>query len=180
MPANFYTLYKDKITAELQKQFGFSNPMQIPRLVKITVNMGVGDASRDAKLIDAAVRDMTLITGQKPVVTRAKKSIAGFKLREKTPVGCMVTLRGDRMYEFLERLVIMALPRVRDFRGLSAKGFDGNGNYSMGLREQIVFPEINYDKIDKIRGMDITIVTTANENSHAKALLAAFNMPFRN
>jgi large subunit ribosomal protein L5 len=154
--------------------------MQIPAIEKVVINMGVGEAAQDSKAVEAAVKDLTLIAGQKPVVTKAKKSIAGFKLREGVPVGCKVTLRGARMYEFLQRLVYVALPRVRDFRGLSGKGFDGNGNFSMGLKEQIVFPEIDYDKTDKVRGMDIVIVTSAANNNEAKTLLQAFNMPFKN
>jgi large subunit ribosomal protein L5 len=181
MSANLLVLYKDKITKDLQKQFNYKNVMQIPKLVKITVNMGPSkDAVTDSKVINAAVAELTLIAGQKPVITKAKKSIAGFKLREGQPIGCKVTLRGDQMYEFLERLVNIALPRVRDFRGISAKGFDGKGNYSMGLKEQIVFPEIDYDKIDKIRGMDITFVTTATNDNEAKELLKAFKLPFMN
>lgn len=178
MSANLKVLYNDKISKELQKEFNYKNPMQVPKLVKISINMGVGEAANDTKVIDAAVADLTRIAGQKPIVTRARMSIAGFKLREHQPVGCKVTLRGDRMYEFMERLVNIALPRVRDFRGLSSKGFDGRGNYSLGLKEQIIFPEIDYDKTDKIRGMDITIVTTARNNAEAKKLLTAFNMPF--
>jgi large subunit ribosomal protein L5 len=180
MSADFYKLYKDTIAGDLQKQFGYKNVMQIPAIEKVVINMGVGEAAQDSKAVEAAVKDLTLIAGQKPVVTKAKKSIAGFKLREGVPVGCKVTLRGARMYEFLQRLVYVALPRVRDFRGLSGKGFDGNGNFSMGLKEQIVFPEIDYDKTDKVRGMDIVIVTSAANNNEAKTLLQAFNMPFKN
>jgi large subunit ribosomal protein L5 len=172
--------YENVVRKQLQERFGYANPMALPRLDKIVVNMGVGEAVAEGKKIDAAVDDMTRITGQKPVVTRAKKSIAGFKLRTGMPVGCKVTLRRDRMYEFLDRLVTIALPRVRDFRGVSSRSFDGCGNYAMGLKEQIVFPEVNYDQIDEIRGMDIVICTTANTDEEAKALLAGFNMPFSN
>ncbi len=181
MAANLLSLYKDKISPALHKQFNYTNVMQIPKLVKITVNMGVGKAGvADSKEVAKAQAELALIAGQKPVITKAKKSIAGFKLREGQPIGCKVTLRGDQMYEFLERLVNIALPRVRDFRGISGKGFDGRGNYSMGLKEQIVFPEIDYDKIDKIRGMDITFVTTATNDNEAKELLKAFKLPFMN
>lgn len=172
--------YKTEIRPGLQTAFSYANVMQVPKLTKIVVNMGIGEAVRDAKMIDSAVADLTAITGQKPVTTRAKKSIAAFKLREGMPIGCKVTLRSSRMYEFLDRLVTIALPRVRDFRGLSEKSFDGNGNFSIGLREQIVFPEIEYDKTDKIRGMDIIIVTTAKTDAEAKALLKGFNVPFGN
>lgn len=178
MKANYQTLYEKEVRPALTKEFGYDNPMKLPKLEKIVVNMGVGEAAADSKAVNAAVADMTRITGQKPVVTRAKKSIAGFKLREHQPIGCKVTLRGARMYEFLERLVNIALPRVRDFRGLSSKAFDGKGNYSLGLKEQIIFPEIDYDKMDKIRGLDIVVVTTANTNEEGKALLKGFNMPF--
>lgn len=181
MAANLKTLYNNKIKKQIQEQFGYSNPMQIPALKMISINMGFGKESvANPKMVDAAVRDLAIITGQQPVVTKSRKSIASFKLREGQPVGCKVTLRGDRMYEFLERFINAALPRVRDFRGLSPRGFDGNGNYAMGLKEQLVFPEIEYDKIDKIRGMDINIVTTASNDNEALALLKAFNMPFRN
>lgn len=180
MSTRLQQIYKEKIAAEMQKQFQYKSVMQVPKLEKIVINMGVGEAANDNKIINSAVNDMTLISGQKPVITQSKKAIAAFKLRKGLPVGCKVTLRKARMYEFLDRLVNMALPRVRDFRGLSAKGFDGNGSYSFGLKEQIVFPEINYDKIDKVRGMDITIVTTATNNEEAQALLKAFNMPFGN
>lgn len=178
MASMFQKLYEEKIRGELQAKFNYKHSLAVPRLIMISVNMGVGEASQDAKVVDAAVKDLTLITGQKPVVTKAKKSIAGFKLRESQAIGCKVTLRGKKMYEFLERLVYMALPRVRDFRGLNPKSFDGRGNFSMGLREQIVFPEIDYDKMDKIRGMDITIVTSAANGNEALELLKAFNMPF--
>lgn len=180
MAANLRVLYNDKIKKDMQDQFAYSNPMCIPALKMISINIGFGKESvANSKMVEFAVRDLALISGQKPVVTKSKKSIASFKLREGQPVGCKVTLRGDRMYEFLERLINTALPRVRDFRGVSAKGFDGNGNYSMGLKEQLVFPEIEYDKIDKIRGMDISFVTTASNDNEALALLKAFNIPFR-
>ncbi len=171
-------VYMEQIVPALKEEFKYSNPMEVPKLEKIVLNMGVGEASQDKKKIEGAINDMTLIAGQKPVTTRASKSIAGFKLREGMVIGTKVTLRKDRMYEFLERLVNIALPRVRDFRGVSAKCFDGNGNYAMGLKEQIVFPEIDYDKVDKVRGMDIVICTTAKTDAEAKALLRAFNMPF--
>ncbi len=177
--ARLKEVYKTEIAPALKEQFGYTNVHQIPRIKKITLNMGVGEASQDKKLIDNAVSDLALITGQKPIITKARKSIAGFKLREDVPVGCKVTLREQRMFEFLDRLVNIALPRVRDFRGLSNKSFDKNGNYSLGLKEQIVFPEVDYDKTDKVRGMDITIVTTAQTKEEAKALLAGFNLPFR-
>ena len=175
------TRYNDEIKATLREQFGYDNPMQIPGVTKVVVNMGVGEAARDSKLIEGAIRDLTAITGQKPLVTKARKSIAQFKLREGMPIGAHTTLRGDRMWEFLDRLVTIALPRVRDFRGLPGnKGFDGRGNFSLGLKEQIVFPEINYDKVDAIRGMDIVFVTTAKTDKEAKALLKAFDLPFQN
>lgn len=172
--------YRNEVVPKLREQFQYANPMQVPGLVKVVVNMGVGEAARDAKLLEGAVRDLATITGQKPLIRRARKSIAQFKLREGMPIGAKVTLRGARMYEFLDRLINIALPRVRDFRGLSGRSFDGRGNYALGLKEQIVFPEINYDKIDAIRGMDIIIVTTAKTNEEAKALLKGFNMPFLN
>lgn len=172
--------YNKEIRGALKKQFEYQSDMEIPRLEKIIVNMGVGEAAQNGKVIENAVNDITLITGQKPVVTKAKKSEATFKLREGIAIGCKVTLRKQRMYEFMDRLVNVALPRVRDFRGLSPKSFDGRGNYSIGLKEQIVFPEINYDNIDKVRGMDITFVTSAKNNEEAKALLDNFNFPFRN
>ncbi len=172
--------YEKIVRPALIKEFGYKNAMQCPRLEKIVVNMGVGEAVQDSKKVDAAVGDLTLITGQKPVVTRAKKSIATFKLRENMPIGCKVTLRRQRMFEFLDRLVNIALPRVRDFRGVSAKSFDGRGNYALGLKEQLVFPEVDYDKIDQVRGMDIVIVTTAKTDAEAKALLRGFDMPFAN
>jgi large subunit ribosomal protein L5 len=170
--------YKTVIRSALLEQFGYANPMQVPKLEKIVINMGVGEAAQDAKKIEAAVAELTLLSGQKPVVTKAKTSIAQFKLREGQVVGCKVTLRADRMYEFLDRLINIALPRVRDFRGVPAKSFDGRGNYALGLKEQIVFPEINYDKVETIRGMDIIFVTTAKTNEEAKALLKGFDMPF--
>ena len=171
--------YRDEIVAQLTEQFSYANPMQVPTLTKVVVNMGVGDAAKDAKLIDGAVRDLTLITGQKPVVTRARKSIAQFKLREGMPIGAHATLRGDRMWEFLDRLVSVSLPRIRDFRGLSPKQFDGRGNYTFGLTEQAVFPEVDQDRIDRVRGMDITVVTTATTNEEGRALLQALGFPFR-
>ncbi|TLS65529.1 50S ribosomal protein L5 [Mariprofundus erugo] len=177
--ARLKELYKEKVSPALQTEFGYSNPMQIPTITKIVVNMGVGEASQNSKLIEGAVSDMTAITGQKPVVTRARKSIANFKLREGMAVGCRVTLRGDQMWEFLDRLVNIALPRIRDFKGVSPKAFDGRGNYTLGVREQIIFPEIEYDKVDKVRGMDITICTTAKTNDEGRALLREFSMPFR-
>lgn len=170
--------YDTTVRKALQEQFGYANPMQVPKLEKIVINMGVGEASQDAKKIEAAVAELTAIAGQKPVVTRAKKSIAGFKLREGQVVGCKVTLRRGQMYEFLDRLVNIALPRVRDFRGVPGKSFDGRGNYSLGLKEQIVFPEINYDRVDRIRGMDIVFVTTAKSDEECKALLKGFELPF--
>jgi large subunit ribosomal protein L5 len=172
-------LYKETVQPALREQFAYGNPMQVPKLEKIVINMGVGDGVTDKKKVDAAVGDLTAIAGQKPVITLARKSVATFKLREGMPVGCKVTLRRQRMFEFLDRLVTIALPRVRDFRGLSPRSFDGRGNYALGLREQIVFPEIDYDKVDQIRGMDIVICTSANTNEEARALLEGFNMPFR-
>ncbi|MDH2432165.1 50S ribosomal protein L5 [Pokkaliibacter plantistimulans] len=172
-------LYKKEVVAKLTEQFGYDNPMQVPRITKITLNMGVGEAVGDKKQIESAVADMTAISGQKPVVTLARKSVAGFKIREGWPIGCKVTLRGERMWEFLDRLIDIAVPRIRDFRGLNGKSFDGRGNYSMGVKEQIIFPEIEYDKVDKLRGMDITITTTAVTNDEGRALLAALNFPFR-
>jgi large subunit ribosomal protein L5 len=178
MATRLQDIYVSTIRPALQEQFGYKNVHQIPKLDKIVLNMGVGEAVADSKKVDAAVNDMTLICGQKPVVTKARNSIAGFKLREGMPIGCKVTLRRDQMYEFLDRLVTIALPRVRDFRGLSPKGFDCRGNYNMGIREQLIFPEIQYDKIDEIRGMNITICTTAPTDDEARALLAGFKMPF--
>ncbi|WP_419812541.1 50S ribosomal protein L5 [Bacterioplanoides sp.] len=173
-------LYKEEVVAKLKEEFGYQNVMQVPKITKITLNMGVGEALGDKKLLDSAVADMEAIAGQKVVVTKARKSVAGFKVREGWPIGCKVTLRRDRMWEFLDRLVDISLPRVRDFRGINPKSFDGRGNYSMGVKEQIIFPEIEYDKVDKIRGMDITITTTANTNDEGRALLKALQFPFRN
>ena len=173
-------IYDSKVKAQLKEQFGYTNVMEIPRLQKIVINMGVGEASADSKKIDLAVAELTAITGQKPVVTKAKKAIAGFKIREGMPIGCSVTLRRERMWEFLDRLLNIAMPRIRDFRGITGKCFDGRGNFNMGLKEQIIFPEINYDKVDKIRGMDIAIVTTAKTDEECKALLKGFDMPFAN
>ncbi len=173
------TQYNDVIRANLQEQFKFSNQMMMPKLDKVVINMGVGDAVNDRKAVESAYNDMLLIAGQKPVITKSKKSIAGFKLRDGMAIGVKVTLRKDRMYEFIDRLVTIALPRVRDFRGLNGKSFDGRGNYAMGLKEQLVFPEIDYDKVDKIRGMDIVVCTTADNDEQAKALLKEFNFPFR-
>ena len=172
--------YQSVVKPALMKEFGYANPMQVPRLEKIVINMGVGEGTQDGKKVDAAANDLAVISGQKPVVTRAKKSIATFKLRENLPIGCKVTLRRDRMYEFLDRLINIALPRVRDFRGVSGKSFDGRGNFALGLKEQLVFPEVNYDQVDAVRGMDIIIVTTAKTDAEAKALLRGFQMPFIN
>ena len=172
--------YRDEIAKKLFEQFGYKNVMEVPRITKITINMGVGEALGDRKVMEHAVNDMEKIAGQKAVVCKARKSVAGFKVREGWPIGCKVTLRRERMYEFLDRLVNIAIPRIRDFRGLNGKSFDGRGNYSMGVREQIIFPEIDYDKIDKIRGLDITVTTTAKSDEEAKALLSEFNFPFRN
>ena len=169
--------YKETVRAQMQSKFNYANVMEVPRLEKVVVNMGIGEAVADSKKIDNAAKEMTLITGQKPIVIKAKKSVATFKLREGMPIGCKVTLRGDRMYEFLDRLINIALPQVRDFRGLPAKSFDGRGNYAMGLREQIVFPEIDYDNVEEMRGMDIVVVTTAQTDNEAKALLKGFNLP---
>lgn len=177
--ARLQTLYNDKYLGELRERFGYKSVMQVPRLTKITLNMGVGEAVTDKKVMDFAVGDMTKIAGQKPVVTNARKSVAGFKIREGWPVGCKVTLRRERMYEFLDRLINVAMPRVRDFRGLSPKAFDGRGNYSLGVREQIIFPEIDYDKIDAVRGFDVVITTTARNDEEGRALLEAFQFPFR-
>jgi len=173
-------MYRDEIRAKLRAEFGYGNEMQVPKLDKIVINMGVGEATGDQKKLDAAVAELTAISGQRPVKTVAKKAIAGFKIRKGLPIGCKVTLRKARMYEFMDRLITIALPRVRDFRGIQGKGFDGRGNFAMGLKEQIVFPEINYDRIDEIRGMDIQFVTTAKTDAEAKALLKAFNLPFAN
>jgi len=178
--ARLKDFYKDTVVKELTKQFGYSSVMEVPRIKKIILNMGVGEAVADKKVMENAVGDMTKIAGQKPVVTKAKKSVAAFKIRDDYPVGCKVTLRRERMYEFLDRLVTVAIPRIRDFRGISAKSFDGRGNYNMGVKEQIIFPEIDYDKIDALRGMNITITTTAKTDEEARALLSAFSFPFRN
>lgn len=178
--ARLRTQYKNEIAAKLASELGLSNPMQVPRLEKITLNMGLGEAVADKKIIQNALGDMASISGQKAVATLARKSIAGFKIRDNYPIGCKVTLRSDRMYEFLDRLINIAIPRIRDFRGLSPKSFDGRGNYSMGVKEQIIFPEIDYDKIDVLRGMDITFTTNTQNDDHAKALLKAFLFPFRN
>ena len=177
--ARLQQIYKDKVVAELTEKFGYKSIMEVPRLTRITLNMGLGEAVADKKVLEAATADMASIAGQKPVVTVARKSVAGFKIREGYPIGCKVTLRGERMWEFLERLVSIAIPRIRDFRGLNPKSFDGRGNYSMGVREQIIFPEIDFDKVDKVRGMDITITTSADNNEEARALLDAFNFPFK-
>jgi large subunit ribosomal protein L5 len=178
--ARLKEVYKNEIAPALMKQFGYKSPMEVPRITKITLNMGVGEATGDKKILDNAVGDMQKIAGQKPVVTKARKAIAGFKIREGYPIGCMVTLRQQRMYEFLDRFVTIALPRVRDFRGISSRAFDGRGNYNIGIKEQIIFPEIEYDKIDAIRGMNISITTTAKNDDEAKALLSAFRFPFKN
>ncbi|GGF08802.1 50S ribosomal protein L5 [Pseudoalteromonas sp. Hal040] len=177
--AKLHELYKDKVVAELQEKFGFSSVMQVPQIEKITLNMGVGEALADKKILDNAVADLEAISGQKPLITKARKSVAGFKVREGYPIGCKVTLRGERMWDFFERLVSIAIPRIRDFRGVSAKSFDGRGNYSMGVREQIIFPEIDYDKVDRVRGLDITITTSAKTDDEGRALLEAFNFPFK-
>ncbi len=178
--ARLQTQYREKIVPELMRKFGYKSVMEVPRITKITLNMGVGEAVNDKKNIDNAVADMTKIAGQKPIVTKARKAIANFKIRQGLPIGCMVTLRGARMYEFLDRLVTIAFPRMRDFRGVSGRAFDGQGNYNIGLKEQIIFPEIEYDKIDTLRGLNISITTTAKTDDEAKALLAAFRFPFRN
>lgn len=178
--ARLQELYRNKVVADLQSKFGYESIMEVPRITKVTLNMGVSEAVSDKKVIEHAVSDMTKVAGQKPVVTKTRKSIAGFKIREDYPIGCMVTLRGQRMYEFLDRLITVALPRVRDFRGVSGRAFDGRGNYNFGVKEQIIFPEIEYDKIDALRGMNISITTTAKTDEEAKALLTAFSFPFRN
>ena len=178
--ARLREVYKKEIVPALTKQFGYKSVMEVPRVTKVVLNMGVGEAVGDKKLLENAASDMTKITGQKPVITKARKAIAAFKIREGYPIGCMVTLRENRMYEFLDRLISIALPRVRDFRGVSGRSFDGRGNFNMGVKEQIIFPEIEYDKIDAMRGMNITIATTAKTDAEAKALLAAFRFPFRN
>ena len=178
--ARLLDYYKETVVKELTEKFGYTTTMQVPRITKITLNMGVGEAVADKKVLENAVADMTKIAGQKPVMTKSKKSIAAFKIRDGYPIGCMVTLRGPFMYEFLDRLVTIALPRVRDFRGISGKGFDGRGNYNMGIKEQIIFPEIEYDKIDALRGMNISVTTTAETDEEARALLSAFKFPFKN
>jgi large subunit ribosomal protein L5 len=180
MSTRFQEHYKEKVIGDLMTKFGYKSLMEVPRITKITLNMGLGDAVNDKKIIENAVGDLTKVAGQKPVVTKAKKAIAGFKIRQGYPIGAMVTLRGARMYEFLDRFVTVALPRVRDFRGISGKAFDGRGNYNIGVKEQIIFPEIEYDKIDALRGLNISITTTAKTDEEAKALLAAFKFPFRN
>lgn len=178
--ARLQEYYANTVVPKLTEQLGITNVMEVPRITKITLNMGVGEAVGDKKVLEHAVGDMVKIAGQKPVVTKARKAIAGFKIREGYPIGCMVTLRGPRMFEFLDRLITVAMPRVRDFRGVSGKGFDGRGNYNIGIKEQIIFPEIEYDKVDKVRGMNISITTTAKTDEEAKALLAAFKFPFKN
>jgi large subunit ribosomal protein L5 len=178
--ARFQQLYREKIAPALKEQFGYKSVMEVPRITKITLNMGVGEAVADKKVLENAVGDLTKIAGQKPVTTKARKAIAGFKIREQQPIGCMVTLRGAQMYEFLDRFVTVALPRVRDFRGISGKAFDGRGNYNIGVKEQIIFPEIEYDKVDALRGLNISITTTAKSDDECKALLAGFRFPFKN
>lgn len=180
MTQRFRLFYQDTIVPKLKEQFGYTNIHQVPKVIKVTVNRGLGEASQNAKALESSLTEIATITGQKPVVTRAKKAIAGFKIREGMPVGVMVTLRGERMYAFLDRLINLALPRIRDFRGVSAKSFDGRGNYSIGIREQLIFPEIEYDRIDQIRGMDISIITTAQTDEEGRALLKEMGMPFRN
>ncbi len=177
--ARFFDYYKASVVPELTKRFGYKSVMEVPRITKITLNMGVGEAVQDKKILENAVGDMQKIAGQKPVVTKSRKSIAGFKIRDGYPIGCMVTLRGPRMFEFLDRLITVSLPRVRDFRGVAGKGFDGRGNYNMGVKEQIIFPEIEYDKVDALRGMNVSITTTAKTDEECKALLAAFKFPFK-
>jgi large subunit ribosomal protein L5 len=180
MMPRFLKNYREKVVKELTKKFNYKNPMQVPRVTKITLNMGVGEASQDKKILTNAIDDLTRIAGQKPMATMSRKSIAGFKIRADWPIGCKVTLRNERMYEFLDRLITITIPRIRDFRGFSGKAFDGRGNYSLGITEQIVFPEIEYDKIDQIRGLDITITTSAKTDAEAKALLIAFGFPLKN
>ena len=180
MSARLHNFYKEKVAADLMQKFGYKSVMEVPRITKITLNMGLGEAVNDKKIIEHAVGDLTKIAGQKPVVTKARKAIAGFKIRQGYPIGAMVTLRGQTMYEFLDRFITVALPRVRDFRGISGKAFDGRGNYNIGVKEQIIFPEIEYDKIDSLRGLNISITTTAKSDDEAKALLSAFKFPFRN
>ena len=177
--AKLHDLYKQEVIKALTEKFGYKTIMQVPRIEKITLNMGVGEAVADKKVLDNAARDMGAMAGQKPLITKVRKSVAGFHIREGYPIGCKVTLRGERMWEFLERLIVIAIPRIRDFRGLSSKSFDGRGNYSMGVREQIIFPEIDFDKVDAVRGLDITITTTAKTDEEGKALLESFNFPFR-
>ncbi|HEY7887032.1 MAG TPA: 50S ribosomal protein L5 [Steroidobacteraceae bacterium] len=177
--ARLHQYYREQVLSRLQRDLGIQNPMEVPRITKITVNMGVGEAVADKKVMDAAVADLTKITGQKPLVTKSRKAIASFKIRAGLAIGCKVTLRGARMYEFLDRLINIAMPRIRDFRGVSPRSFDGQGNYSLGVKEQIIFPEIQYDQIDQVRGMDITITTTARDNRQGRALLEAFSFPFR-
>ncbi|MEJ5299932.1 MAG: 50S ribosomal protein L5 [Thermodesulforhabdaceae bacterium] len=177
--ARLREVYEKEIRSMLQERFGYKSPMQVPRIEKIVLNMGLGEAIQNAKILETASEDLKLISGQKPVITRARKSIAAFKLRKGMPIGCMVTLRGDRMYDFLEKLIHVALPRIRDFRGVSPKSFDGRGNYTIGIREHIIFPEIDYDKVDKIKGLNVTITTTAKTDEEARALLEGFGMPFR-
>jgi large subunit ribosomal protein L5 len=178
--SRFQQQFREKISPALMEQFGYKSPMEVPRITKITLNMGVGEAVADKKVMDHAVSDLTKIAGQKPVVTKAKKPIAGFKIRELQPIGCMVTLRGEKMYEFLDRFVSVSLPRVRDFRGINGRSFDGRGNYNIGVKEQIIFPEIEYDKVDALRGLNISITTTAKTDAEAKALLTGFRFPFKN
>lgn len=180
MLARLQKHYRETVAPELMKKFGYKSPMQVPRITKVTLNMGVGEAVADRKVMDSAVADLSKIAGQKPVITKARKAIAGFKIREGQPIGAMVTLRGVRMYEFIDRLVTVALPRVRDFRGISGRSFDGRGNYNIGVKEQIIFPEIEYDKVDALRGLNISITTTAKTDEEAKALLQAFRFPFKN
>ncbi|WP_191601902.1 50S ribosomal protein L5 [Marinomonas algicola] len=177
--ARLKQVYKDQVVTQLSEQFGYQNVMQVPKITKITLNMGVGEAIADKKLLENAVNDLQALSGQKVVVTKARKSVAGFKIRDGYPIGCKVTLRGERMWDFFDRLVDVAIPRIRDFRGLNPKSFDGRGNYSMGVKEQIIFPEIDYDKVDRVRGMDITITTTARTDEEGRALLAAFSFPFK-
>ncbi|HTP38582.1 MAG TPA: 50S ribosomal protein L5 [Steroidobacteraceae bacterium] len=179
MAARLKQVYLEKVVPKLKAELGLGNPMEVPRITKITVNMGVGEAVADRKVVDAAAADLTKITGQKPLMCKSRKAVASFKLREGLVIGCKVTLRGERMYEFLDRLITVAMPRIRDFRGVSARAFDGRGNYSLGVKEQIIFPEIQYDQIDQLRGMDITITTTARDNKQGRALLEAFSFPFR-
>jgi large subunit ribosomal protein L5 len=179
MMAKLHNFYKDTVVQQLQEKFEYQSVMQVPRITKITLNMGLGEALADKKILEHAVNDMTAISGQKPIITKARKSVAGFKIRDGYPIGCKVTLRGERMWEFLERFISIAVPRIRDFRGLNPKSFDGRGNYSVGIKEQIIFPEIDYDKVDKVRGMDITITTTAETNEEGRALLSAFNFPLK-